>query len=496
MAVGFFLSPFIVHRLGNVEYGIWVLAISSVNYLGMLDLGMRSAVLRFVSKGHTVGDHAGAGEALSAALWVRLQIGLAVLLLSALLAAVFPLLFKVPAALTHDARLAVMLIGTTTAVGMSLGVFGGVLSALNRYDLQSAASLLQLLIRVTGVVWVLRTGHGIVAIAVCELTASLAGNTLVLGLARRIYPQLKLHLSRPKPGVLRGLWVYSFYAFLTTIAVQLVYQTDNLIVGSFISAAAVTFYAIGNSLCRYSDQFVSSMAMTFVPAASNYEAGGQLDSLRTLYVNGTRVTLGLALPVLMTLLARGHTFIGLWMGPNYAHQAGTVLVILAVPLVFAYANRTASAIAFGIEKHKKSALWALGEGVANLTLSLVLVHFYGIYGVAWGTLIPSLFVQTVLWPSYIKELVGLPVRDVWLRVWGPMLAGVLPFALATDAVDHLLPAHNVLTFLLQTTALLPLYLFTVGLIFREPVGRVVVPRLRALPPKLRALGWNKKASAT
>ena len=30
MATGFFLAPFIVHHLGNAEYGVWVLAISAL----------------------------------------------------------------------------------------------------------------------------------------------------------------------------------------------------------------------------------------------------------------------------------------------------------------------------------------------------------------------------------------------------------------------------------------------------------------------------------
>src|ERR1700677_4011313 len=104
MAVGFFLSPFILHRLGLVAYGVWVLAISVVAYLGLLDLGMQSSVLRFVSKGHTRQDHQGASEAMSAALWVRLQISALALLLSAGLAALFPLLFHVPPELASDAR--------------------------------------------------------------------------------------------------------------------------------------------------------------------------------------------------------------------------------------------------------------------------------------------------------------------------------------------------------------------------------------------------------
>lgn len=234
MAVGFFLAPFILHRLGDVAYGVWVLAVSVVGYLGLLDLGMQSSVLRFVSKGHTKGNHQDASDVISAALWVRLQLSVLALLLSAALSAAFPILFKIPAALASDARKAILLIGLTTAITLSVGVVAGVLSALNRYDLQNYVSLTQMAIRVTGVVMVLRTGHGIVAIGVCELTAATIGQILLAWIARRLYPELKIRLAKPKRETLRQIWVYSSYAFLTTIAVQLVYQADNLVVGAFI----------------------------------------------------------------------------------------------------------------------------------------------------------------------------------------------------------------------------------------------------------------------
>ena len=67
-------SAFILHRLGDVAYGVWVLTVSVVGYLSLLDLGMQSSILRFVSQGHAKQDHQGASEATSAALWVRLQI--------------------------------------------------------------------------------------------------------------------------------------------------------------------------------------------------------------------------------------------------------------------------------------------------------------------------------------------------------------------------------------------------------------------------------------
>lgn len=480
MAVGFFLSPYIVHHLGNVAYGVWVLAISSINYLGMLDLGMRSSVLRFVSRARTIGNHEEASEAVSAALWVRLQVSVLVLVLSSVLALFFPLFFKVPPDIARAAQIAVLIVGANLAMVMSLGVFGGVVSGLNRYDLQTALALVQIVIRVSSVLYVLRHGHGIVAIAVCEFIAALVSNVLLVFVARRIYPELTVRIKKPERAMLSSLWSYSLYAFLTTVAVQLVYQTDNLVVGGFVSAAAVTFYAIGGSLVRYSDQLTGAMTMSFVPAASTYESAGDAGRLRSLYTGGTRALMAVSLPIMVTLILRGRTFIGLWMGPQYMQRSGTVLILLASTMIFSHANSAAFAIAFGTDRHKVTAKWAVGEGVSNLILSCVLVHWFGIYGVAIGTMIPNLFIHLILWPPFISKMIGIRPWQIFSRVWAPMFLSVAPFALASWFVNTHVQTSSIAMFFLQTLGLLMVFLATAALVFRKQVRDSVLPKLRSV----------------
>jgi O-antigen/teichoic acid export membrane protein len=198
-----------------------------------------------------------------------------------------------------------------------------------------------------------------------------------------------------------------------------------------------------------------------------------------LYKHGTRATLTISLPILITLIVRGPSFIGLWIGPQYSHTSGTVLVILCAALLFSFANRTAASIAFGIEKHKKSAIWAIGEGIANLALSIILVHWYGIYGVAIGTLIPSLVVHLVLWPGYVSKLVGLSYSEVVVKVWAPVYLSSIPFAIATYAVNVRFPAHNLMVFFLQIIAILPIFFITLGLVFRTYVRTQIFPKIRS-----------------
>src|SRR5271165_6938182 len=141
--VGLFLAPFVVHRLGNIAYGVWILVTSLTAYMNLLDLGLRGAVTRFVSKGKAQGNHDESGEAVSAALWIRRWISLALLLSSVGFALTFTRIFRIPVPLQHATRMAILATALTVAVNLWCGVFGGVLAALHRFDLLSSVSLTQ-----------------------------------------------------------------------------------------------------------------------------------------------------------------------------------------------------------------------------------------------------------------------------------------------------------------------------------------------------------------
>lgn len=464
---GFFVSPFVVHHLGNLAYGVWVIIMSLVSYMNLLDLGLRGAITRFVSKGSAQENHEESGQAVSGALWIRLWISLAIIVTGLVLALGLQHIFVIPPALQQAARIALLVTAFTVAVNLWCGVFAGVLVALHRYDLTSGISILQTCARAAGWVFLLRSGHGILSLALWDLCTSLLAQGVTIYLCFRIYPQLRIAFGRPDRATLAKLWNYSFYAFLINLALQVIYYTDNLVVGVFLSPSAVTLYAIGGLVISYSRQIVSSMTTTFTPLASTYEAQGSFDNLRRLVIHGTRAALLVALPVQVALFFRGHTFIRLWMGEQYAQPSGTVMQILLVSVVFSSANTTSAGIVYGLEKHKRIALWGIIEGVLNLSLSVILVRRIGIYGVAWGTTIPSVIMEMILWPRFICGLLDLPVRTYLWQTWFRTALSVIPFGLACAATERYWPAHNLVVFFLQITVLLPLLPLALVLVFRK-----------------------------
>lgn len=466
MVVPFFLTPFVIRHLGVTAYGIWILAVSTVAYLNVLDMGLRSAVIRFVSKADAQGKPEDATSAVGAALWVRVLISFGVAVLSVVLALVFPHLFKIPADLQRAAQITVLMCALGVAFTLVSGVFGAVLSATHRFDVLSAISATQTVARAGGVILILLSGRGLVALAYWEVTIALLGGLATVGMALKLFPPCRVRIAQPDMKVLKMIWTYSFTTFVLLFAVQIVMNTDNLVVGAFLSVALVAFYSIGGSLMSYSSQVVTVVAATFTPLASNMEAVGHLEGLQKLLLRGTQGTLGIALPISVALTLRGKTFIGLWMGPQYSQISGTVLQILIISQFFSVANSTAGSIMTAIDKHKPVAKWAVFEAVFNISLSIALVKTIGLYGVAWGTSITMALCHLIFWPKYVRKVLGVSIRRYLWEGWIKMTLCAIPYAAVCAAADRYWHANNLLEFFGQILVTLPLYAICVILVFR------------------------------
>ncbi len=485
MLVPFFLTPFVVRSLGAEAYGVWILSASTVSYLNLLDLGMRSAVIRFVSKAKAEGATDEVRDVVGAALWFRLIIALIVAGLSIALAVSFPHLFQIPANLARSSQLTVLLCALGVAVTLITGVFGAVLAAVNRFDRLSTIAMLQTVGRAGGVLLLLKTGHGLISLALWELiVVSISGTVITLS-ALRLVPACRARIQRPQLDLLRKIWSYSFVTFIWIIAVQVIISSDNLMVGHFVSVKLAAFYAIGGSLVTYSGQVVSALTTTFTPLASSLEASGKFKELRQLMIRGTQATLVLSLPISLALLFRGRTFIGLWMGPAYMDVSGSILQILLIAQFMSVAVSTAGSVMMATGKHMGPARCAVVEACLNVALTLFLCQRFGAFGVAWGTSVAVTLVTLVFWPRYIRKNLEIPIATYLGSGWGKAILGSLPYGLTCYLADRLWHPHSLLLFFLQIVLTLPIYAASMAVVFPSD-AKAVLQKLLSFRRKLPA----------
>ena len=75
MATIFFLAPFLIHRIGEIYYGLFILLASISGLLGIINLGLGEATLRFVSYYYSEKDYSGINRVFGATLAVYAIMG-------------------------------------------------------------------------------------------------------------------------------------------------------------------------------------------------------------------------------------------------------------------------------------------------------------------------------------------------------------------------------------------------------------------------------------
>src|SRR5438105_4425086 len=299
-AVGFFLSPYVVHHLGNTQYGIWVLLGSLVGYLGFLDLGVRGGVTRFVANLHAGDKHVEAGRLASAGLALFSLLGLTALAIATGLALAARHVFTIPEAMLGATRLVLIMGGVNVALALVSGVFGGIIVARQRFDISSSVQITIEMTRALLVVLALHLGYGLVSLAAIQLTISLVRGVIDFVLSRRLYPELRISIrgwSRPQ---LRQLLSFSVYASILQLSALVIWQMDAIVIGAFLPVAMITFFAIAANLAESGRALVAGISQPLAPRVSALQGSGAGQQAGWVAVSSARLATLVLLPIVLT----------------------------------------------------------------------------------------------------------------------------------------------------------------------------------------------------
>jgi O-antigen/teichoic acid export membrane protein len=468
VAVGIFLSPFILHRLGDAAFGVWVLIFSVTGYYGLFDLGIRSSIVRYVSKYTATGDREKLAHFVNTALFTYTSIGAVSMVLTALLSSYVEHVFKVPPEMHSQTRLLLLMVGAAVSVGFPLGVVGGMLEGLQRFYILNWTSIGATLARAALIVYFLNRGYGLITVALLTVSLPVVSSILRGFVVFRLCP-VPLGLKYVDRASFRHMVNYGGTTFLIMVAARLRFRTDELVLGTMMSTIAVTWFNIGARIVDYAQEFVTSLSQVFVPMASQSEATGNLDRVRKIYLAGNRACAFLILPVTAILIVFGKHIIRIWVGARYVPHSYPVLVVMIIPFALMLSQAASGRVLFGLGKHQILATITVIEGVANLILSIALVPPLGIVGDALGTAIPLSF--TCLWflPRHMKRQIGVPVGTFLREAYMLPILLTLPLVAALWLANRSFYPRNLVQLAIETLAVSSIY--GVGLLWAYRTGR-------------------------
>ena len=419
--LGFVLTPIMVHLMGDGDYGLWVTVFSLTGYFGLFDQGIRPSLIRYVSRDHARGDTEGLNRTINTALAMFAAVGVLALVIAAVAAARFTSWFKVEPSQVEVVATVVMVAGASIALGFPLGVFGAVLSGLQRYDLGNGIGIAISIVRAFVFVAVLRAGGGLVELAWSSLAMNLIGHALTWWFAQRLMPDLRYGrrwVTREHLGLIGS---YSGIAFLGALASSIAFQTDALVITAIIGAAAVTPFAIAAGLVDNVRSLVHSATYVLSPTASELETRGETDKLHAMLIAGAKYSVLVSWPALFALLVFGEPFLVTWVGESY-RSAYRLLVALTAPTLLSLPQATASALLFGVSRHRGVVVLSLLNALLNLGLSVWWARPFGTMGVALGTAVPLALVSGLAMMIYACRALAMPLgRYVWQGMARPGL---------------------------------------------------------------------------
>lgn len=485
IVVSFFLSPFVVNKLGATWYGVWAVASQFVGYLYLMDFGVRESVVRYTSKYAARRNSNALNHVLSTALLVYTAITALAFLVVALAVWGMPHWFSLDPALWRDGRIAMAFTGLTIALTFLLNVFTGVVIGLKRWEISNAVGIALNLLRAALVVFFLHRGHGIVALAAVQFFVALLGGAInvviALGLLRRESLSFSFTWLSPRRYVAIGRRIlgYGFYVIVNNVGEKIISATDAIVVGIFMPIRAVAYYAIAGSLIGYLTNLLSTSAAIFNPLASELHSMRDQSGVTSAFYLGVKVCVLISLPVVATFVILGEQFIALWMGPEFSAPSSEVLAILAIAIFVAAPKYVFSSVLYGMSRHRIIALLRIGEAVANLGLSIVLVQAVGLAGVALGTAIPSVIITIFVLPAIAGRAVGIRLLQYYERAYLRPLVAIVPFAAAAMWVREEFPATDLLGFFLRIAALLAVYVpCAFAVVLSRDERRLVLARAR------------------
>ena len=469
------LTPYILSHLNVGDFGVWVLLSVFISSFNLLDLGLGSSFVKYISTYYTHRDYGRINEALFSGLAFYGLFGVVLTVLGLAMEQTLFQWFRLSG--VSDVYLLVLLSCSLQNIAV---MFLSVLKGIQRMDKSNSVEIKASILNLIGTVFFLEAGWGLLGLATNAFINSLLALLLTLWTVRRAVPDI--HLGWHFNGsMLREMFGYGTKMQVSRLGGLICFQIDKLIISRFLGIAAVSFYEVSSRLTSFMRAVPLVLISALIPATS--ELGARNDGTRILqtYKLASKYVAMLTVAMVAYLVLEARSMVYLWIGRSF-EQSILLIQILAIGYGVNVMGGAASQTGAGIGRPEFDMRSTMLLSVLNPILSLFLVREFDAPGAAAGTTLAlvaaALYLLTTFHRNYVGDSVWRFLRDIHVR---PIVSGIL----ATLAVLGFHRAIPQVVELEQTRYLIPAKLAIDFAIF-APIYVVLLIGLR----QVTAIDWR------
>jgi O-antigen/teichoic acid export membrane protein len=437
----------VLDAIGADESGAYRFAWGFGFFQFLFEFGASSALQRQISDAWTRGDRDGVNRAIASGM--NFYAAMAIIQIAALLGVAYGALpHSTLQASSYPLVIKLLWLQAMTApcFGISV-VVSSVLQAARRYDFvpryELAITVLRFLVLVLGV----KAGIDFFWIVATQ-TAIQVG----LGLGPALWVMVREldhvpHFRGARWVDYKALGQISFYVALIQISVVLADKVDTTILGFMLPKPAgppIAVYDVVSKPFLQLRQTGWMLAYMVMPAVASLAAARDEGGLERVKYDGTRMHIGLLLPVGILGWIYAAPFLSLCFGDRLGYDAGNVaplmrlFLIAAIPLVLSVPVQ----MSIGLNKIKVIALAALVGSLVNLPISCYLTARLGVAGVIWGTVLTTLFSNLLVPGIYVFRELKIDLRTYLRRTLSAPIVGAASLVAVTWLLRSLRPVPD------------------------------------------------------
>lgn len=438
--VSFLLCPWLLSHLGAERYGAWVMIGSLTGYFGLLDLGVRGSVGRYVAFYRARQDPVAAGEIVTTATLLLTVAGLLGAIGTAL--AGFWADRWTGGQFTPDEleslRHATLLAAANLGFLLPLNVADGVLWGCQRFDRLNAVRIPFDLGRGLLSALVVAAGGGLVALSAVALTLTVVSGVAKVVLARQAAPELVWTGLRIDRSRMKEVFSFGIWSSLRSLTAMIPSRVTPLLVGALLGVAVVAPLSIAARLIAASSALLVAATGVVTPIATALHARSDRSREHELLLTGGKYGLAASTIFLALFLLLGRPLIHLWVGAEQDAAYG-LLVVLALGRWVSMSQVVTRGMITAQARHRALAVSSVVQAVLTVGLGLLLIRPYGATGMVVAIALGDALCEGLYSLVHGCRLVNYSIVDYLRRTIGPTaLALAAPIGLLALAV-HLRP---------------------------------------------------------
>jgi O-antigen/teichoic acid export membrane protein len=385
------LPPLFVHSMAPTEYSAWMLILQGSAYINLLDLGLQTAVSKFVAQYDAVGDRVASSRILSSAfaiLCLSSFIGAAVI---AVITWRVPQLFnQMPPYLIAGMRGGILLVGLSTAFLLPFNAFLSAFVGLQKYGFPTVLAISSKSLLSAALIGFLLVRADLVQLA-CLMAIFNVGTAVIQFFGWKNYVKERVGFSFGFINRESALQLAKYGSTLSVwmVAMLLISGLDVVIVGHY-DYGNTAYYGTATAVANFMLLIIVSLFGPLIPAVSSLQFRSSSSQIGTMVVTATRLCVLLLCLIGLPIFMGAYPLLKLWVGHDYAIRSASFLQVLVLGNVIRQLCYPYALVVMATGKQHLATIAGIAEAVVNVTVSIYLVRRIGAIGVAIGTVVGAL----------------------------------------------------------------------------------------------------------